>query len=122
MNQFLESVSIELVKLGRRRPWLSEVSGVSLSTINNWFAYDRWPQLDHAYKISIAIGQPLPVLMGELPRDSHLPQWARSLIKEMAPYPESYGVCIFNAARAIAPTWESGTPDASRTLELAGKP
>jgi transcriptional regulator with XRE-family HTH domain len=67
MNAFLENLNVVLTRDGHRRPWLAEKSGVGLSTINNWFAYDRWPALDMAYAVAKTVGVSIEELMGEEP-------------------------------------------------------
>jgi len=106
MNVFLQNVSIELVKIGRRRPWLAEASGTNISTINNWFAYDRWPQVDHAYRVSVALGISLPLLMGAAADEQHLyPDWVKDLARDMLGQSASRGKAILAITRAIIPTW-----------------
>lgn len=58
----------ELTRRRQKRPWLSEASGVELSTINSWVANDRWPRVDHAHQIAKALNVSLDYLMtGEHP-------------------------------------------------------
>ena len=57
MNTFLTNLSHALVNMGRKRPWLSEQTGISLNTINNWYYGEQtMPKADSAYKIAQALG------------------------------------------------------------------
>ena len=63
MNTFLRMVDELLHEKGRKRPWLAQETGINLSTINTWFASDRPPRADVAFKIAQALEVPLEVLL-----------------------------------------------------------
>jgi len=68
MNNFLTHIDEILFQLGRRRPWLSQTTGIPISTINNWFSKDRYPYVDYAQRIADALEVPLDYLTtGKLP-------------------------------------------------------
>lgn len=52
MNQFLKTLDTELSKMQRKRPWLSEQTGISISTINSWYKNDRYPTVEALMNIS----------------------------------------------------------------------
>jgi transcriptional regulator with XRE-family HTH domain len=62
-RRFLENVDAHLHKLGRRRPWLAEQTGISLNTINTWFSQARTPRMDHAYQVAECLGVTLEYLI-----------------------------------------------------------
>lgn len=65
MNVFLGSVDRILHEQGRKRPWLSAAAEIPISTINNWFAYDRWPAVDQALAVAKVLETDLHTMMGE---------------------------------------------------------
>jgi len=69
---FLERIDNQLTKSKKKRPWLSETSGISLSTINSWFAHNRLPRVDHAYEIAKVLGVSLEYLVTGREPESYL--------------------------------------------------
>lgn len=65
MNTFLSNVDHALARIGKKRPWLADTSGVGLSTVNNWFAYDRTPNCEQGLAVAKALGTTIEALMGE---------------------------------------------------------
>ena len=63
MNTFLSMMDELLREKGHRRPWLAQETGINLSTINTWFASDRPPRVDVAFKLAQALEVPLEVLL-----------------------------------------------------------
>lgn len=59
MPYVLYNMNFELQKRSKKRPWLAEQTGISLSTINNWYSKETMPNLGHiilicdAFQISI---------------------------------------------------------------------
>lgn len=72
MNTFLTNVDRQLAAVGKRRPWLADVSGVGISTLNNWFAYDRTPNCEQGLAVAKALGTTVDALMGEKPAPPEL--------------------------------------------------
>ena len=70
MHVFLETLEKLLHRNGRKRPWLAEQTGVSLSTINSWYAADRPPKVELAFRIA----QVMEVSIETLLTGKELPQ------------------------------------------------
>jgi len=52
----------------RKRPWLADEIGVSISTVNTWFTQDRAPKVDVAVRIARALRSTVEYLVtGEDP-------------------------------------------------------
>lgn len=57
-----------LIDHEQKRPWLSEKTGIPISTINTWFKTNRVPRVDHAYAIARALNTTVEYLLtGEDP-------------------------------------------------------
>ncbi|MFW5695740.1 MAG: helix-turn-helix transcriptional regulator [Alkalispirochaeta sp.] len=52
MNVFLRNVATALSEKHMTRVDLARGAGIAVSTINNWYASDRYPRLDHAARIA----------------------------------------------------------------------
>lgn len=65
---FLSRLDSALHKIERKRPWLSRQTGIPLSTINSWFARNRYPRADHVYKIAKALSTTVEEIMNEKKR------------------------------------------------------
>ena len=64
MQDFLIRIETCLRKKNQRRPWLSTMTGISLSTINTWFAEDRIPgKLEQITAVADALGVSLDYLV-----------------------------------------------------------
>ncbi len=65
MQSVLKNIELLLTKKGKKRPWLSKESGVPLSTINNWYSYDRVPKLNDTIAVAEALGVDISLLLQE---------------------------------------------------------
>ena len=52
LNPFLKRLNDQLLELGQNRVWLHRQTGIKLSTINSWISNNRYPRVDHAYRIA----------------------------------------------------------------------
>jgi transcriptional regulator with XRE-family HTH domain len=50
--KFWRRIDARLAEMGKKRVWLSEVTSVNKSTINNWVAGERWPTVIALYYFS----------------------------------------------------------------------
>lgn len=63
MESFQRRVNDKLFNLGRKRPWLSAMTGIPISTLNNWFTRARMPGADQMVKIAHALGTTVEYLI-----------------------------------------------------------
>lgn len=74
MNDFLRRVHDDLHRGDRKRPWLAERAGVSLSTLNGWFKNDRIPRADEATRVARVLGRTVEYLVtGQEPTTKQMP-------------------------------------------------
>lgn len=98
---FLANLDQHLYKIGRRRPWLADRSGVSLSTINGWYAHNRLPRLDDAKRVVDALGLTLEYLItGESLYEKRHP-----IIEEICENLERFSRDELLEARSVFQTW-----------------
>ncbi len=63
MHIFLKTVEELLNRKGRKRPWLAQETGISLSTINTWFSSNRPPRVELAFKIAQSLSVSIETLL-----------------------------------------------------------
>jgi transcriptional regulator with XRE-family HTH domain len=90
LHPFLKRVDDQLHKLNKKRPWLSDKANISLSNINNWFAYNRLPRIDDGKAIADALDISLDYLMTG--KKNQKPQFDDPILEELCNY-------LMNASR-----------------------
>jgi transcriptional regulator with XRE-family HTH domain len=79
LNPFLQRVDDALHRQKRKRPWLADQVGVSISTVNTWFKQNRIPRVDVAVQIAKALSATVEYLVtgeGEQVQEQIDPEYA----------------------------------------------
>lgn len=61
--KFWRKIDAALAENGKKRIWLSEVTPINKSTINNWVAGERWPTVPALYYFSKVLNTTMEKLL-----------------------------------------------------------
>ena len=113
LHPFLENLEKVLFSIRRKRPWLADEIGISVSTINSWFSKNKLPLLDNAYKVAKVLNVSLDFLMtGEEPKEET--KYSKEL-QDFCDYllnmSEGQRNQAIGAARYVIESQKGGTPE-----------
>jgi transcriptional regulator with XRE-family HTH domain len=74
MNIFLTNVNMALASKSKPRAWLCRETGIGISTMSNWYQFDRFPGVDDAFHIATTLGVTLDSMMSSDFRYAGQPQ------------------------------------------------